>query len=295
MEYEDDPPSPPSSLSETSEPLIDLLPPASSHPSSVRGSSSVLERVEDEPDSFPSPPDHLPIEGKSDGIKEAQRLTAANSPAKRKVEPAGASKRPATTTTTAKPRQKGTSTTTTAPLTEQPPAAKAGTTTPKETGLFNASKAGSSEGPNLSQLLELLDLRALSRVFLSLDFVDSTAGTDFFAVGIDGGVYVRKGGSQEGPGRGGGRGEESSSGQGVSLANGVREVLELGAKNQRVRTYQPKVTTTTSEPKGEKIVPAGGEKQLFDAPEEPVSVVGWGWNGLGGGFEISNFKTVRTF
>uniref|UniRef100_A0A914IDL9 Lipid-binding serum glycoprotein C-terminal domain-containing protein n=1 Tax=Globodera rostochiensis TaxID=31243 RepID=A0A914IDL9_GLORO len=58
----------------------------------------------------------------------------------------------------------------------------------------NSAKTGpsSAECPtNYASLLDFLDLHSLAQAFIELDFLDSSAGSDFFAVGLSGNAFMR--------------------------------------------------------------------------------------------------------
>uniref|UniRef100_A0A915N8I9 Lipid-binding serum glycoprotein C-terminal domain-containing protein n=1 Tax=Meloidogyne javanica TaxID=6303 RepID=A0A915N8I9_MELJA len=50
---------------------------------------------------------------------------------------------------------------------------------------------------NLNKMLDFLDLNALKHVLINLEFLDSTAGVDYFSVGLMGDVFIAKNGSDE--------------------------------------------------------------------------------------------------
>uniref|UniRef100_A0A914L315 Lipid-binding serum glycoprotein C-terminal domain-containing protein n=1 Tax=Meloidogyne incognita TaxID=6306 RepID=A0A914L315_MELIC len=50
---------------------------------------------------------------------------------------------------------------------------------------------------NLNKILDFLDLNALKHVLINLEFLDSTAGDDYFSVGLMGDVFIAKNGSDE--------------------------------------------------------------------------------------------------
>nr|CAD2158872.1 unnamed protein product [Meloidogyne enterolobii] len=50
---------------------------------------------------------------------------------------------------------------------------------------------------NLNKILDFLDLNALKHVLINLEFLDSSAGDDYFSVGLMGDVFIAKNGSDE--------------------------------------------------------------------------------------------------
>ncbi|CAK5103535.1 unnamed protein product [Meloidogyne enterolobii] len=50
---------------------------------------------------------------------------------------------------------------------------------------------------NLNKILDFLDLNALKHVLINLEFLDSSAGNDYFSVGLMGDVFIAKDGSDK--------------------------------------------------------------------------------------------------
>uniref|UniRef100_A0A915CN49 Lipid-binding serum glycoprotein C-terminal domain-containing protein n=1 Tax=Ditylenchus dipsaci TaxID=166011 RepID=A0A915CN49_9BILA len=102
---------------------------------------------------------------------------------------------------------------------------------------------------DLGVLLQFLDLNALGRIFIDLDFLDSSAGSDSFGVGINGDVFLK------GP-------------QPITYVNkGVREVLILASQGKLRKDNTSQASSFSSDketPKDEKSKTDSTPQNNFD-------------------------------